>query len=98
VEGLGLQKACGSDNLDQRFDLSRYSCCGLPPRATSRSGWVDSSGMFVALLASYWCIMHSPGDVCFRLFHHPVVRVSGFCWYEPVFRVLEHIWRVCGGI
>ena len=20
------------------------------------------------------------------------------CWYEPVFRVLEHIWRVCGEI
>ena len=20
------------------------------------------------------------------------------CWYEPTFRVLEHIWRVCGGI
>ncbi len=20
------------------------------------------------------------------------------CWYEPIFRVLEHIWRVCGGI
>ena len=20
------------------------------------------------------------------------------CWYEPVFRGLEHIWRVCGGI
>jgi hypothetical protein len=27
------------------------------------------------------------------------VGVDGaFCWYEPIFRVLEHIWRVCGGI
>ena len=28
----------------------------------------------------------------------PYVFLLGVCWYEPVFRVSEHIWGVCGGI
>ncbi len=38
-------------------------------------------------------LLHQPQSCTARPPPHTL-----FCWHEPIFRGLEHIWRVCGGI
>ena len=79
-----LRPSCVALITDVCVPMSKF------PEAISKTKQdIKASGLVAPIVG------HAGDGACVFVCLGSSQDAAGLCWYEPIFRVLEHIWRVC---